>query len=226
LCFCGVISALYFASGWVEAKVATFSWPAAILPFYKTMVVVDSSPIPIVSPFRSSPMPKKVVIATPPVVQKTVPYSVMASPSSTSVNATVARVVDGDTIDVQDSAGQTSRVRLIGINAPESVDPKTKVQCYGEQSAVDATALLLGQSVRLEVDSTQGDKDIYGRLLRYVYLQNGTLANDYFITHGDAKEYTYKTSYQKQALFKQDQALAKASQAGLWSPQTCNGKIT
>jgi micrococcal nuclease len=90
-------------------------------------------------------------------------------PIATAVptNATVARVVDGDTVDVS-IGGHQERVRLIGIDTPETKDPDRPVECYGpEASAITESLLPRGTAVRLERDLEP--RDDYGRLLAYVY---------------------------------------------------------
>jgi endonuclease YncB( thermonuclease family) len=82
-------------------------------------------------------------------------------------NATVVHVVDGDTVDVT-VQGQRERVRLLGIDTPETKDPDQPVQCYGPEATELTEALLpKGTAVRLERDAEA--RDDYGRLLAYVY---------------------------------------------------------
>jgi len=81
--------------------------------------------------------------------------------------ATVARVVDGDTIRVR-IKGREERVRLVGIDTPESVKPGTPVQCFALAASARTKALLpKGSAVRLVRDVEERDR--YGRLLAYVY---------------------------------------------------------
>ena len=80
----------------------------------------------------------------------------------------VVKIVDGDTIDVSID-GQTERIRFIGLNTPETVDPRKPVECFGQEASKKVNEVLSGREVLLKVDSTQGDRDKYGRLLRYVY---------------------------------------------------------
>lgn len=135
----------------------------------------------------------------------------------------VVKVIDGDTIDVK-SDGLVSRVRLIGIDTPETVDPRTVLQCFGKEASNKAAELLSGKNVLLEGDKSQGDKDRYGRLLRYVYLEDGTSFNLLMISEGFAYEYTYSSPYRYQKEYKQAQLNAESAQKGLWSPFTCSGK--
>jgi micrococcal nuclease len=82
--------------------------------------------------------------------------------------ATVTGVVDGDTIDVE-IGGRRDRVRLIGIDTPETKQPDRPVECFGpEASAFTASLLPIGTEVLIERDIV--GRDDYGRLLGYVHL--------------------------------------------------------
>lgn len=148
-----------------------------------------------------------------------------ASPKSVSVpkgmqEAKVNSVIDGDTIQVViDSKKET--LRLIGIDTPETVDPRKPVQCFGKEASAKAKSLLSGKSIRLESDPTQGERDKYQRLLRYVFLEDGTNFNKLMISEGYAHEYTYNTPYKYQAEFKQAQREAEANKVGLWADNAC-----
>ena len=99
----------------------------------------------------------------------------------------VIKVVDGDTMDVSID-NKTERLRLIGIDTPETVDPRKKVQCFGIEASNKAKELLFGKFVSLENDESQGERDKYKRLLRYVFLQDGTNFNLFMIAEGYANE--------------------------------------
>lgn len=133
----------------------------------------------------------------------------------------VVRVVDGDTLDVRMN-GKRERVRLIGINTPETVDPRKSVQCFGKEASAKAKQLMEKKYVRLERDRSQTDKDKYGRLLRYVYLEDNTLINRQLIVDGYAYEYTYEKSYAFMTEFKNAQQQAQAEKRGLWADGACN----
>ena len=147
--------------------------------------------------------------------------------------ATVVRVVDGDTIVVTVSArtdgpgagsapfGEEQRVRLIGIDTPESVKPDSTVECFGREASSAAKALLEGQSVRLVRDVEEADQ--YDRLLRYVYLGD-EMANARLVVNGYAKAYTYPPSVRHSELFVQLEREARKGDRGLWSPSTCSGR--
>lgn len=132
----------------------------------------------------------------------------------------VIKVVDGDTIKV-DINGTQETIRLIGINSPESVDPRKPVECFGIEASNRAKELLNNKKVILENDPTQGERDKYQRLLRYVWLEDGTFFNKKMISDGYANEYTYNTPYKYQAEFKQAEAEAKALKKGLWAEDAC-----
>ncbi len=137
----------------------------------------------------------------------------------------VVRVADGDTLTVRIGAA-LERIRVVGINTPESIDPRQPVQCFGREASAQAKALLTGTSVWLERDETQGERDKYGRLLAFVWLDDVTDFGLKMIRDGFALEYTYKLPYRNQVEYQRAQASAKALGAGLWSQQTCAGDTT
>jgi micrococcal nuclease len=137
--------------------------------------------------------------------------------------AVVVTIVDGDTLDV-DIDGQRERIRLIGVDTPEVVAPGRPVMCYGREASERATALLLGQTVFLEEDRSQDSRDRFGRLLRYVWLPDGRMANLEMIADGFAYEYTFRDAYAYQAIFRAAEATARSTERGLWSPETCAGQ--
>jgi endonuclease YncB( thermonuclease family) len=134
----------------------------------------------------------------------------------------ITGVVDGDTVKVNIN-GTVETLRLIGLDTPETVDPRKPVQCFGKEASNKAKELLIGKKVRIEKDPTQGEKDKYNRTLAYIYLESGIFYNKYMIEQGYAHEYTYNTPYKYQAEFKQAQKTAEANKVGLWSPNTCDG---
>lgn len=142
------------------------------------------------------------------------------APTTQSNLYAVSSVIDGDTIQVVID-GKKETLRLIGIDTPETVDPRKPVQCFGKEASAKAKSLLSGKSVRLEADPTQGERDKYQRLLRYVFLEDGTNFNKLMISEGYAYEYTYNTPYKYQSEFKQAQKEAEASKFGLWADNAC-----
>jgi endonuclease YncB( thermonuclease family) len=136
----------------------------------------------------------------------------------------VVCVVDGDTADVRSPAGAVERVRLVGLDTPETVDPRKPVQCFGQEAAGRARELLEGQAVTLESDPGQGARDKYGRQLAYLWLPDGRNAAEVLIAEGYGFEYTYRLPHKYQEPFRAAQEAARAAGAGLWAPETCAGQ--
>lgn len=137
----------------------------------------------------------------------------------------VSSVVDGDTVKINMN-GKIQTFRLIGLDTPETVDPRKDVQCFGVEASNKAKELLIGKKVRVEIDSSQGTYDKYNRSLGYIYLESGLFYNKYMIEQGYAHEYTYGTPYKYQAEFKTAQKAAQTSKLGFWATNTCNGNTT
>ncbi len=127
----------------------------------------------------------------------------------------VTHVADGDTIDVAMN-GKPETVRLIGVDTPESVKPHSPVQCYGHEASDFTRQHLSNQQVRLEADPIGDNRDRYNRLLRYVYLQEGTLWNQKLIDTGYGFAYL-SFQFSKQADFAAAQARAQDAKLGLWT---------
>jgi len=178
-----------------------------------------AQPIAINAPAAS---PSAAPPAPPPGSSQAVASAEIARPEGMP-SAAVARVIDGDTVDVTLDR-QTVRVRLIGIDTPETVDPRKPIECFGREASAKAHELLDGQIVFLEEDSSQDSVDRYGRALRYVWLSDGRLFNLEMVAQGYAFEYTYDLPYKYQAQFKQAERDAREQQRGLWAPSACNGE--
>lgn len=97
--------------------------------------------------------------------------------------ARVSRVVDGDTIEVLTGGGEED-VRYIGVDTPETVKPGTPVQCYGPEASAFNHRLMGGRGVELVFDRER--RDVYGRLLAYVYVDE-TLVNAELVRRGLAR---------------------------------------
>ncbi len=130
--------------------------------------------------------------------------------------ATVERVVDGDTI-VVDLDGRSERVRLIGIDTPESVDPGRPVECFGkEASAFTASLLPEGTAVRLVRDVEARDR--YDRLLAYVYRQpDGLFVNAELARQGYALPLTIPPDVAHADELRALAAEAREAGRGLWA---------
>jgi endonuclease YncB( thermonuclease family) len=162
---------------------------------------------------------------TPEVTQDPEPEVIQEEQDPTVTYYNVTQVVDGDTVKISMN-GTVRTLRLIGLDTPETVDPRKPVQCFGEEASNKAKELLSGKSVHLEYDASQGQVDKYGRTLAYIYTESGIFFNKYMIEQGYAYEYTYDEAYKYQSEFKQAEVTAKANNRGLWSPDTCNGEAT
>ena len=132
----------------------------------------------------------------------------------------VIRVIDGDTVVIE-IGNKAETVRLIGINTPETVDPRRPVECFGIEASNKAKEILNGKSVKLEGDDFVGERDKYGRSLKYIFLENGTNFNEMMISEGYAYEYTYDLPYKYQSEFKQAEKEAKEMKKGLWAQGVC-----
>lgn len=155
--------------------------------------------------------PKKIILSGPSVTPTSVP----------ATYAVVSYVLDGDTIEVLID-GKKERVRLIGIDAPEFGDEKSPEECFARESSQRMKELVDGKEVWLKKDPTQDDRDIYGRILRYVVLEDGTFINLAMVADGFAREYTYRgNSYQYQQNFREAVWDAKNKKLGLWADGVC-----
>jgi micrococcal nuclease len=150
--------------------------------------------------------------------------NITKSPPETNATSTaifISRVIDGDTV-VANIDGVVEKIRLIGVDTPETVDPRKPVQCFGKEASAFTTSLLLNNRVRLEADTSQDNRDKYGRLLRYIFLADGTNVDEEIIAEGYGHEYTYRTPYKYQTEFKNAEKSARESQKGLWANGVCS----
>lgn len=126
----------------------------------------------------------------------------------------VTKVIDGDTIAIQGG----EKVRLIGIDTPETVDPRRPVGCFGKEASNETKRLLTGKKVYLEKDVSETDK--YKRLLRYIYLPlDGSqmlFVNDYLVREGFATALTYPPDVKYSEQFLEAQRQAREAKKGLW----------
>lgn len=133
----------------------------------------------------------------------------------------VVSVTDGDTFKVR-IREQTETVRVVGIDTPEVVDPRQPVQCFGKEASDRAKTLLIGKEVRLELDAAQQDRDRYGRLLRFVFFEDGTDFGLQMIREGYAQESLYSdTPHKYYGAYVEAQVQAKAAKVGLWAEDAC-----
>jgi micrococcal nuclease len=121
-----------------------------------------------------------------------------------------ARVIDGDTIVLSNG----EKVRLIGVDTPETKHPQKPVEYYGKEATAFTKKMVGGRVVKLKYDVQRRDK--YGRLLAYVYLMNGTFLNAEIIKQGYGHAYTrFPFKYMEQ--FKEYEKEAREAKRGLWA---------
>jgi micrococcal nuclease len=130
-----------------------------------------------------------------------------------AVKVNVARVVDGDTFVIDDGR----KVRMIGINTPESVDPRRPVEYYGKEASRYAQSLIEGKDVYLLEGTTP--KDRYGRLLAWVWLPDGTFVNGDMIYQGYAQVYTFADNPEYAEFLLTLQREAREAGRGLWGKE-------
>jgi micrococcal nuclease len=133
-------------------------------------------------------------------------------------NVAVDRVIDGDTIVLNDGR----RVRYIGINTPELGSGDKKGQCFSLEAKAANEKLVMGKKIRLEKDMSGRDK--YGRLLRYVYVEDEdgqeVFVNDYLVSQGYAKFLSIPPDIKFEGKFVGSADEAKFQNRGLWA--ACN----
>lgn len=182
----------------VVARVRWASIAVAILGLIASGCGGSSSP-------RPSPAPTSVSATDVPT---------QAGPSR--VQAQVLSVTDGDTIRVLID-GRSVAIRYIGIDTPETVDPRTSVECFGREATAFNRQLVEGKTVELEKDVSEVDK--FGRTLRYVWIERGSqmvMANEELVRNGYATSSTYSPDVKYHERFGGLEAAARAGGLGLW----------
>ncbi len=176
--------------------------------------VTAPSPSPAGSPVRATPIPTPGLTPTEPPLG--------AAPVGPVEWAVVLRVIDGDTIEIDRGHGP-ERVRYIGIDSPETVDPSSPVEWMGPEASAANAALVEGRRVVLERDVSETDR--YGRLLRYVWLEDPSsptgwlLVNLALVGAGFAQVATYPPDVRYVDLLLAAQEEARAAGRGLWAPE-------
>jgi micrococcal nuclease len=130
-----------------------------------------------------------------------------------TLRATVAAVIDGDTITARLASGKRERVRLIGIDAPE-LSPQ---ECFGREARAKTLQLARGKRVRLIGDTTQDTRDRYGRLLAYVVLPNNIDLGRQLIVLGFGQVFVYRRPFQRLPSYRAAENISRSGVRGLWS---------
>jgi micrococcal nuclease len=158
-------------------------------------------------------------------------------PSALGQSATVTRVVDGDTVEVELADGTTDEVRLIGVDTPEVYSentpgefglPETEagrdcLRRFGERASEFARERLAGQQVRLVPDPNLDERGYYGRLLAYVYV-DGVSFNHRLVETGHAR--VFESDFTDRAAYERSAADAREADRGLWACATDTGAGT
>jgi micrococcal nuclease len=130
-----------------------------------------------------------------------------------AVTTTVVHVVDGDTIVAAFADGHTETVRVLGVDTPETVDPRKPVQCFGPEASAYSKSHLGGRSVRLEFDVERRDR--YGRLLAYV-LVDGKRYEDDLLRRGLARLLVIAPNGAHARTMLAEELGARRARRGLW----------
>lgn len=151
--------------------------------------------------------------------------TIIENTKNTFPEATIVRVVDGDTVEVS-VEGNTYKLRMIGVNTPETKHPKKGVEFFGKEASAFTTEQLTGKTVYLQKDVSETDK--YGRLLRYIWIQRpGTdeptadeikslMFNSILVANGYANSSSYAPDIKYQDIFKELERPAREQGWGLW----------
>jgi micrococcal nuclease len=151
-----------------------------------------------------------------------IPCSCNPEPNKSQANSleeltylSIKKIVDGDTFWVEDGTEKGLKIRLIGVDAPESRKTfKKEVGFYGKEAKAYLTSLLKGKKVKLEYDVNRTDQ--YGRTLAYVYLSDGTFVNADLVKNGYATVMTVPPNVKFAEEFLKLQQEAKENERGLW----------
>lgn len=149
--------------------------------------------------------------------------AITATAEPVTTTAEVLRVVDGDTIDIRDDVRGRLRIRVLGIDTPETKKPGYTVGCWGPEATAFAQSNLVGQRVALLPDPTQDRTDRYGRTLAYLVKADGWNYSVEAARAGTAHAYIYDDSpVQRYAEIAAAEQEARTAGRGLWG-LPCNG---
>jgi len=128
---------------------------------------------------------------------------------------TIKKFVDGDTFWINDGTAKGIKIRLIGVDTPESQarfgNPE---EYYGDEASYFTKKILLNKRVRLEYDKDRTDS--FGRTLAYIYLEDGTFLNEKLVKEGCAQVMTGKPNVKYSRKFLKLEEIARTSNIGMW----------
>lgn len=223
----GIMLACIGCFGWIAGEVTLRE--VGLLPTYTATPSLTPTPSPTPTATNTptitpTPTPTATPTQTPtPTLTATPKGTNTPSPTFTPIPtptpewqaAKAVRVIDGDTIEVE-IEGQRYRVRYIGIDTPEATDSTSALGWMGREAIAANQRLVEGKAIYLEKDVSETDR--YGRLLRYVYLLDGTFVNAVLVRLGYAQVSTYPPDVRYQDLFLKMQDEAVEAEVGLWGP--------
>jgi micrococcal nuclease len=157
-------------------------------------------------------------------LRQTVRRSLYDSPDWKKYHETafpVAAVIDGDTIDlaIPDASHPTTRIRLLGVDTPETKNPKTGVMYYGPEASAFTKKLCENQQVTVMLDPVADQRDKYGRLLAYIRLPDGSILNQRLIAEGFGyADMRFEHSFYDQYAVLQEEVIR--DKKGLWEDVT------
>jgi micrococcal nuclease len=161
-------------------------------------------------------MKKLFIILVPVILLISYIYVVPSSNKNNNSSAYtyyVERVVDGDTFQIKFN-GKLEKVRLIGVDTPETVNPNVPKEYFGKEASDFTKKMISKKNVRLEFDVQQRDK--YGRLLCYVYLEDGRMLNEILLEEGYASVMTVPPNVKYSKRFLKLQQDSRNNKKGLW----------
>lgn len=150
-------------------------------------------------------------------LNRTVNATIVSNTSVDTTEAKVKAVVDGDTVDLENG----TRVRVVGIDTPETVDPRKSVQCFGVEASNKMKQLVTGKTIVLTKSAVGDSIDKYGRQLYYLSLDNVDIGAK-LIEDGYACAYT-SYPHDRNDAYVALQQQAKIAKRGLWADSTCSG---
>lgn len=133
------------------------------------------------------------------------------TPPATAKKHTVTRVVDGDTVDLSNG----TRTRILGVNTPETKDPRKPVEYYGKEASAFTEKMLTGQTVLIQPGTQPTDR--YGRLLAWIWLEDGRFYNALLVAEGFAQVATYSDNPEHADMLRLCQREAMEAKRGLWA---------
>ena len=136
-------------------------------------------------------------------------------------NFRVSRVIDGDTIDIDipDGKFNSTRIRLLGVDTPETKDSRFGKMYFGPEATLFTKEQTVGKNIVVLLDKISPTRDKYNRLLAYIKLPDGKILNEILITQGFAyADLRFKHSFYKQ--YCRLESVARQNKKGLWKNVT------